>query len=192
MEKIAILVDGKIPYHSPADYGDTEAKGEAPMSLQAFVSAQLKLPEAARRPGLSFLERLQPGESDTRNGVVITRVGGDVCRTIDVTFDTVTPESAENGDIASRGWKASILLTREDLDDDNPSWVDAACYALRYANCGSLEADSSHGEPRWFTEADGDPDYRTGEETRRSFHPRGFTSEEMLALGAKLRGGRCP
>jgi hypothetical protein len=60
---------------------------------------------------------------------------------------------------------------------------------LRYKNVGALEADS-YGRgavPSWFSEVDGDTDYSTGAVTTRSFHPKGFTREEMIELGRRLR-----
>jgi hypothetical protein len=186
MEKFSILVNGEVLYRSPKDYGDDTAEGEAPMSLSAFVAAQLKLPPSERRPGLSFLASLKPGESDTRNGVMITRAGGDVCRVVDVTFDTVSEESVQEGDTDRRGWKRSIVIRREDLDDEGDvtqAWIDATVRAICDEHPGSLEADSSHGVPRWLGETDAQID-----EERRDFHFEGggFTDEEIVTVARTL------
>lgn len=131
---------------------------------------------------------LKPGESgELKDGTIVTRVGGDTCRLINITFEVVTPESAEEGDVEERGWLSPILITTEDLDEDEPSWIDATVRALRDEGIGSVEADSSHGTPRWFSEIDASVDYSTGAETRRSIHPEGFTKAEMDELGKALR-----
>lgn len=137
----------------------------------------------------AVLYSMAPGESRDWNKEIITRVGGDDTRLVLVTYDVVTPESAEDGDVAERGWLEPILITREDLDEDDPSWVDATLRVLRNEHVGAVEADSyGHGViPRWFTEADGDENYATGAVTRRSFHPEGYTREELVALGKALR-----
>ena len=150
--------------------------------------------------GIGFLPphvfQLKPGESlelDNPKRDVVTRVGGTVstsdlaCRLINITYEVITPESAAEGDVAERGWLSPLLITTEDLDEDDPSWVDATIRALQNEGIGSVEADSSHGTPRWFTEIDGNMDYQTGAETRRSIHPEGFTKAEMDALGKALR-----
>jgi hypothetical protein len=130
---------------------------------------------------------MKPGESRDWNAEIITRVGGDACRLINITYEVITPESAAEGDVAERGWLSPLLITADDLDEDDPSWVDATIRALQNEGIGSVEADSSHGTPRWFTEIDGDMDDQTGAETRRSIHPEGFTKSEMDALGKALR-----
>jgi hypothetical protein len=113
----------------------------------------------------------------------------DETREISVYYEIVTPESAEDGEAAERGELEPIILTHDDLDEDDPSWVDAAIRALRHENVGSLEADSYGlgAVPRWFREVDGDTDYSTGAVTTRSFHPKGFTRGEMIELGRRLR-----
>lgn len=112
----------------------------------------------------------------------------DETREIKVYYETVTPESAEEGDVAEAGELSPIILTLEDLDDDE-TFVDAAVRKISY-DAGALEADSYGGGavPRWFTEIDADIDYRTGAETRRSFHPQGFSRSEMTEMGRRLTG----
>lgn len=188
----AILIDGEVTYHPPSDYGDTVAQGEAPDDLRSFLAANPELdPDEVRA-----LKALAPGESFTGGGGAgaewtVTRVGGDCCRTIDVTYDIVTEESSAEGDVAERGWDTSILITREDLDEDELSWVDAAVRAMEHEGFRALEADSSSGVPRWFTE-EAEQDYSTGEYRSRSFHPNGFTDAEMreLARALGIRGFR--
>jgi hypothetical protein len=186
MDRFAILVDGKIPYHSPKSYGDKQAEGEAPMGIDHYLKRH-------KRSDADALRALKPGETSTRKGAAkITRVGGDACRMIAVTFDTVSEESGEHGDTDRRGWKDAILITRDDLDldeNDQPDtsaqgWIDAGIRAMRDEHCGSLEADSSSGVPRWLGETDAALD-----EERRDFHfeDYGWTDEEILGIARGLR-----
>jgi hypothetical protein len=146
---------------------------------------------------------LKPGESERRGRgpvelvstrKIVTRVGGDTCRLINVTYDVVTPESAEDGDVAERGWLEPILITREDLEEDRDQdwvedWVAATLRILQHEGVGAVGADT-YGRgavPSWFTEVDGDVDDATGAVTRRTFHPEGYNRDELVALGKALR-----
>lgn len=81
---------------------------------------------------------------------------------IRVTYETITPESAEQGDFADHGW----------IDEAGTKYSVAEVIAL-VAGC---EPSSSHFHRGvWYTQADGDTDYSTGEETRRSYHLSGFS-----------------
>jgi len=90
-----------------------------------------------------------------------------------ITYETVTPESAEHGDAAERGYVQSggWLHKLEDVDmtRDGAALTFDLRGALRVMGC--CEDSGS-----WFTEADGRQDYRTGSETRYGLHPpRGIT-----------------
>lgn len=96
-----------------------------------------------------------------------------------VTYDVVTPESAEHGDVAERGfvlpgnWHASV---------DDPG---EAAMSLREAVrlCYPQEDAGS-----WFAECDGRVDYRTGAEERRSLHPPRNITPASYARLARLLG----
>lgn len=93
-----------------------------------------------------------------------------------VTFEIVTPESAEHGDAESRGFVGEALTLRE---------------ALRELGCGHIEADSypltRSTAPRWFTRY-GETDYRTGADESRALHiPESITPASRLRL-ARLIG----
>jgi len=80
--------------------------------------------------------------------------------TFRVTYDTVTPESAEQGDIEDSGY-----YSRGGWKHDDPSeWTlhDVVDHFGRNSleNCGT-----------WFSSIDGETDYRTGEETHYAVHP---------------------
>lgn len=77
-----------------------------------------------------------------------------------VTYDIVTPESAEHGDAAERGW---VHPGGWHSMADDPSKM-----SLREAIdlVGCLQDVGG-----WFVETDGRVDYRTGAEETRSLHP---------------------
>jgi hypothetical protein len=93
-----------------------------------------------------------------------------------VTYDIVTPESAEEGDYAESGFLAENVSLREAID--------------LLGGCAS-EADCSPFSvtcpPRWFT-LYGSMDYRSGETESRSLHlPAGTTPSSALRI-ARLLG----
>jgi hypothetical protein len=75
------------------------------------------------------------------------------------TFNTITPESAEQGDFSESGfvYEDKTMTVKELLQE--------------VKDLGSYEWSSSqpsHGD--WITQADPDRDYKTGEETYESLH----------------------
>lgn len=96
-----------------------------------------------------------------------------------VTYDIVTSESAEDGDVAEAGfvcpggWRfgadedADVAVTLRD--------------ALRLVGC--VEDSGT-----WFTETDGREDYRTGAVERRALHPpRNITPSSYARIARLLR-----
>ena len=99
-----------------------------------------------------------------------------------ITFEDMTPESAEQGDAEARGFEY------EDTD------IKTATSYLR--NMGALgchcEADSSpisaERPPRWFTFYNVEEDYRTGRVRSMSLHlPRNVTGSTAMRI-ARLVG----
>jgi hypothetical protein len=86
-----------------------------------------------------------------------------------ITYEVVTPESAEEGDAAERGW----------IDEDGTDYtVEDAIQLLQ-----GKEPSSSHFHPGvWYSDIDGDVDLRTGAETRQSYHLDGFSEDEQRAI----------
>jgi len=89
-----------------------------------------------------------------------------------ITYEIVTPESAEQGDAEERGFvlparffhmKVSIEQVDE-LDDSDLEW--SLRDAEQYLGRNGME-DSG----RWFSTIDPDRDYQTGAETYESLHP---------------------
>jgi hypothetical protein len=92
-----------------------------------------------------------------------------------VTFDVVTPESAEQGDVAAAGFircdgHVALLRAPMRLRD-----------ALRHV---SPQCDSG----RWWSEVDPRRDYGTGAEDLRALHPpRGITPSSYARISRLLR-----
>lgn len=96
-----------------------------------------------------------------------------------VTYDSVTPESAEQGETDSQGY-----MSPGNWQHDDPSEM-----TLREAKRlvqGGLEDCG-----RWFTTIDADHDYRTGAQETRSIHPpKGITQSSYRRLSNVLTGRR--
>lgn len=96
----------------------------------------------------------------------------------DVTYEIITPESAEEGDVDERGYEHKGL-TADSVTD--------MVRTLR--NDGATEASSSHWHKGlWYT-AYGDQDYRDGSTTNRSFHIRAPEAvQRLIARAMGVRG----
>lgn len=87
-----------------------------------------------------------------------------------VTYDVVTPESAERGDIADCGF-----VTPDGPESVRQIWgeaagkVKAAC-AMRLRDALQLVSPQEETGGAGFAEVDGRTDYRTGAEERRTLH----------------------
>lgn len=104
----------------------------------------------------------------------------DLLPRIRITFDTVTPGSAEEGDFAETGWVDEEGVVMED------DVVDDAVEFLRGKGC--LETSSSPFHPgACYTQADADVNYTTGEHYRESYHLVNFTSQQERNIYAALK-----
>lgn len=112
-----------------------------------------------------------------------------------VTYDIVTPESAEHGDAAERGfvqpggWHHE--LKSETFGEPAGRIKDECALTLREAldlvNCGAM-ADGGDGDS--FYEQDGREDYRTGATETRAFHISGKITDASRARIARLLTSR--
>ena len=86
-----------------------------------------------------------------------------------VTYEIVTPESAENGDVAEAGFIAENVSLRDAIDA-----VGGVCY----------EHDGNYD---WFTNHEYNLDYQTGAQESRSLHlPDGITGASRVRIGRLL------
>ena len=113
-------------------------------------------------------------------------------RRIRITYDCVTQESAEFGDFSDTGWvdEEGIPIEPEEYELEEYGDELSAVVALAVKEIGKcVEPSSSEFSPScppWYTETDPDIDYRTGEETRKSFHLVGFKPEELESIYREL------
>jgi len=106
---------------------------------------------------------------------------------ITVSYDTVTPESAEEGDVAESGWEdeEGVDMTPDEIDvEDGISAVDKAVDYLQ--KNGPMEPSSSQFTPHtWYTHYEGQ-DPSDGSETSYSYHLNGFTPEEEQEIYRRM------
>lgn len=97
---------------------------------------------------------------------------------IRITFEVVTPESAEHGDAADRGWIDECGVPFDD-DDDETAAEAAARFLL---DRGATNASSSRYHPGVWYSDNGDHDYSDGSETTLSYHLVGFSDDEQSSI----------
>lgn len=103
-----------------------------------------------------------------------------------VTYEIVTPESAEYGDAAERGFVMPGEW-RDDIETAMTQPRDAYDMTLREA-IGLAYPQEDCG--RWWTESDGRQDYRTGAVETRSIHPPENITAASYARVSRLMGIR--
>lgn len=89
------------------------------------------------------------------------------------TYQVVTPESAEQGDFSDQG------IEYEDKEFDS-LWEMAD--EIRNAGATELSSSGTASPHDWYSTPDPERNYRTGEETTYSFHPKGLSKEEAVEL----------
>lgn len=141
---------------------------------------------------------------------VYRRMGKVRTRQIFLTYDLVTPESAEQGDTSEHGfmspgnydhpmdpecvgaafeaWKAeNVVPCWEEETDDDLSPVE---HAIRFLRSGGYSEPSSsvfHAGV-WYSWADRESDYRSGESRGQSAHLEGFTVAEQREIWIAISG----
>ena len=103
--------------------------------------------------------------------------------TIDFTYQTVTPESAEHGDFDSSGfilpgfWKFDV-----DNYDQRQEWkIGDLSSFISFAESLGIQFDGDN-----FYSVDEDIDYRTGESTQYGMHIDGVTASTYGRIGKLL------
>lgn len=104
-------------------------------------------------------------------------------RLIRISYEVITPESAELGEVAERGWiDEDGVVIEPDADDI----ADAGSEFLAVVNA-AVGVIGHYRQPScypfspgftWYSETTGDENYATGAVTYRSWHLSGFTPEE--------------
>lgn len=107
----------------------------------------------------------KPGRKENTMGIIRT------------TYEIITPESAEEGDAAERGWS------------DEEGTECTVEEAIHFFALKSVEPSSSEFHTGiWFMDAEGDTNFQTGAETRESYHLDGFTVEEEREIYDAITG----
>jgi hypothetical protein len=89
-----------------------------------------------------------------------------------VTYDIITPESAEQGDYAESGYVLDNVSLRDALHEFTTGCCEANCHPF-----------SVTSPPRWFTYYDGATDDETGATENRSLHlPHNITPSSALRI----------
>lgn len=121
------------------------------------------------------------------------QVGGSIAnkaKLILTTFQTVTPESAEDGDFADQGWIDDVgenVIPDQYESEDGITAVDKALDFLE--NKGANEPSSSHFHPNiYYSTNDPETNYRTGEETYYTLSLKGFTEKEEEEIFNRMTG----
>ena len=100
------------------------------------------------------------------------------------TFDVIDPDQTAGGDYAESGWEnqEGDSVEPDNLDvEDGLTAVDKAVEYLQ--DKGATEPSSTFFHPNlWYSTADGEVDYGTGEETHHSYFLNGFTPDEELQV----------
>src|SRR5262245_63197542 len=103
-----------------------------------------------------------------------------------VTYDIVTPESAEHGDCAEQGyvtpggWHYDLNTVLADKEGD---------YSMTLREAMNL-VPSGYDCGTWFAQHDGSVNYRTGAETTYSLHPPRHITPSSYRRIAHLLGNR--
>ena len=122
-------------------------------------------------------------------------------RAIATAFTTVTPESAEAGDYASRGWEDKEGDDIEVDASDFEEAMEAASHvpvtdaivkkAVRWLrDHGATEASASSFHRGVWYETEFAMDYSSGEEKQEEFFLRNFTEDEERRVFKEFHGGR--
>lgn len=94
-----------------------------------------------------------------------------------VTYEIVTPESAEQGDAESRGYVQPGEWRTDDASEAGMRLREAMRLCSPQHDCG-----------RWFSEEDGRTDYRTGAVETRSIHPPRNVTDASYARIRRVLG----
>lgn len=111
---------------------------------------------------------------------------------IRISFEQLTPESAEHGDISDSGWvdEDGVSMVPDEFDkEEGLSCADLAAAYLKRE--GAVEASSSRFHPGvWYSTGFSTIDYATGTEEQRSYHLVDFSEAEERQTWDKMHQGR--
>lgn len=162
------------------EVGDAAGQGSKPVAPAPVAEPETKA-EPEPEPVAEAVEK-------TSAKVVAEAEGRDP--RITITYETITPESAEQGDAEDRGWideeGESMLADEFDLEE-GLTVVDKAVAFLK-KNYATEPSSSHFDDGVWYTAYDYDHDYETGATENRSYHLNGFTTEEAEEIFNRMTG----
>lgn len=141
--------------------------------------------------------RPAPNGIDVSGEAVALNCSRDELRRIKITYDTVTEESAAEGDFADNGWydEEGVIIDPDDFDVEEAgselaAVVESAVKTI--SGNGGVEPSCFPGwcARTWYTTVDADKDYEAGEDTYYNYHLEGFSEEEERAIYTALVVGR--
>jgi hypothetical protein len=109
-------------------------------------------------------------------------------RLIRISYEVITPESADIGEIDDSGWidEDGVVIDPEvDPRIEDASYKEWAVLNAAVGVIGCHRQASCYPFVpgfTWYTETAGDEDYATGAVTYKSWHLSGFTPEEEQAI----------
>jgi hypothetical protein len=152
------------------------------------VSRQDWLRMGKKAGWLKKAEDIQPLENQDENFGDISEVTNEgaapVNYTMSVTYEIITPESAEDGEAAEQGF--------EEEDTPYDSLADMIDRLLSENLSVIFNSDGGRRESAdkntWYT-TESSQDYQTGEWESKSFHPKGITDEEAKIIFDSIASG---
>ena len=187
-------------FHAAADAADAAAQAAWAASthtgnadyIQAYAEHALNFANAARNHA-GVTESLEDEISDLKAYALLHGNGPQNPRIV-TTFNTITPESAEQGGYADSGWEdeTGFDCTPDEFDEEEGKTV--ADVAAKFLwDKGATASSSSHFSPGgWYSSERSTTDWRTGEETEYTFHLVCFTPEQEQEVWNKLLELRRP
>jgi len=135
-----------------------------------------------------------PNGIDVSGEVTALDCSRDSVRRIRISYDIVTPDSAEFGDFEETGWEneEGEVIDPDDCDvefygSESAAAIELAVYAIGNDVETSDWPTCCPGHT-WYTQIDGDEDYEDGSVKRLSYHLDGFSEEEECAIYTALTG----
>ncbi len=102
-----------------------------------------------------------------------------------ITYEIVTPESAEYGDAEERGWidEEGDVIELDEFDrEEGITVVDKTVAYLDSAYAYEPSESGREAAPRWWTDYEHEGDPATGARTNKSYHLEGYTEAEKRQI----------
>jgi hypothetical protein len=98
-----------------------------------------------------------------------------------ICYEVIDLDDTDGGEFSDNGYDGYHSCEPDEYDIEEGKT--AGDLAVEYLNSKCLEFSG-----RWWTDADGDTDWGSGEETRHSYHPYNWTDEQMREIVRRVKG----